>query len=211
MEPVYGKNNKEERPLAHYLERYRAADPGEMSVRCGLPWDDKTRQFSLTFLGEQFTLTHPEFVVEGPRTLTNAERILLLRYLLEGRAAPAGGRWLTYREVPWGEVYLQQFDGRCVKRFAFTYGGRPELLERIVARLPAVRLDRGDAGYQVELLPGLQIQFILWLGDEEFPPSGQILFSDNFLLAFTAEDMAVIGDIVLGRMKALAAEEEKLL
>ena len=80
-----------------------------------------------------------------------------------------------------------------------------------MARLPAVRLDRGDAGYQVELLPGLQIQFILWLGDEEFPPSGQILFSDNFLLAFTAEDMAVIGDIVLGRMKALAAEEEKLL
>lgn len=211
MGPVYEKNNKEERPLAHYLERYGAAVPGEMSARCGLPWDEEKRRFSLTFLGERFTLTHPEFAVEGPRPVTNAERILFLRYLLEGRAAPAGGRWLTYREVPWGEVYLRQFDGRCVKRFAFTYGGRPELLGRVMARLPAVRLDRGDAGYEVELMPGLNMQFVLWQGDEEFPPSGQILFSDSFLLAFTAEDMAVIGDIVLGRMKALAAEEEKLL
>ena len=56
-------------------------------------------------------------------------------------------------------------------------------------------------GYQVELMPGLTVQFLLWLGDEEFPPSGQILFSDNFRFAFTAEDMANIGDIILNRMK----------
>ena len=50
----------------------------------------------------------------------------------------------------------------------------------------------------------LTIQFLLWLGDDEFPPNAQILFSDNFRYAFTAEDMANIGDIVIGRMKGIA-------
>ena len=54
-------------------------------------------------------------------------------------------------------------------------------------------------------MPGLTIRFLLWLGDEEFPPNGQILFSDNFRYAFTAEDLANAGDIVLTRMKKLGA------
>ena len=141
----------------------------------------------------------------GPRALSNPERILLLRYLLDGRCAMPTGQYLTYREFPWGEVYLQQFTGRCVKRFAFSYGGKPELLRAVMEKMPAAALDRSDVGYQVELMPGLTVQFLLWLGDEEFPPSGQILFSDNFRFAFTAEDMANIGDIILNRMKAIGA------
>ena len=43
----------------------------------------------------------------------------------------------------------------------------------------------------------------------EFPPNAQILFSDNFRYAFTAEDLAVVGDIVLGRMKKIGADIEK--
>ena len=38
-------------------------------------------------------------------------------------------------------------------------------------------------------------------GDEEFPPSAQILFSDNFPVAYAEEDVAYIGDVVLDYMK----------
>ena len=58
-------------------------------------------------------------------------------------------------------------------------------------------------------MPGLSIQFLLWLGDDEFPPNAQILFSDNFRYAFTAEDLANAGDIVLNRMKKLGLEAQK--
>ncbi|MCI8420083.1 MAG: DUF3786 domain-containing protein, partial [Oscillospiraceae bacterium] len=70
---------------------------------------------------------------------------------------------------------------------------------------PAKKLSRSDAGWEVELMPGLNIQLLLWVGDDEFPPNAQILFSDNFRYAFTAEDMANIGDIVLNRMKKIGA------
>lgn len=198
-------NNKEGRPLEHYLGLYQAGDPAEMAARCALPWDGERQVLTMELLGEQFAVSHPDFTIVGPTPLSNAERILFLRYLLDGRAASPGGQYLTYREFPWGEVYLQQFTGRCIKRFAFSYGGRPELLERIMEKLPAKRLSRSDAGWELELMPELRIQFLLWLGDDEFPPNAQILFSDNFRYAFTAEDLANVGDIVLGRMKRIGA------
>ena len=54
-------------------------------------------------------------------------------------------------------------------------------------------------------MEGLTIQLLLWAGDDEFPPNAQIMFSDNFRYAFTAEDLANAGDIVLNRMKRIGA------
>lgn len=201
----YGKNNKEELPLTFYQEKFRALDPAETAARCGLPWDGETGTFTMNLLGDRFAVSWPDFAIAGPVELTNPERILFLRYLVDGRRTPPAGRFLTYREFPWGEVYLQQFTGRCIKRFAFSYGGRPDLLRRVMDSMGAKPLERSDVGYELELMEGLSIQFLLWLGDDEFPPNGQILFSDSFLTAFTAEDLANIGDIVLNRMRARGA------
>ena len=66
----------------------------------------------------------------------------------------------------------------------------------------AVPVDHGDIAYQVEIFPGYVVQMILWEGDDEFPPSSQILFSDNFPVSFAAEDMAVMGDVIIGSLKA---------
>ncbi len=194
-------NNKEGKPLEYYLERFRACDIEETAARCGLSREEN--RVAMGLLGEMFTVSHPDFTVVGPSPLTNAERILLLRYLVDGRAAVSGGQYLTYREFPWGEVYLRQFTGRCINRFAFSYGGKPDLLRQVMEKLPARPLQRSDCGWEVELMPGLFVQLLLWLGDEEFPPNGQILFSDNFRFAFTAEDLANAGDILLSRMKRI--------
>ena len=203
MEPIYGKNNKEELPLEYYLAKFREGDPQEMADRCALPFDGK--RFTIHLLGDTFTVSHPDYDIQGDREPTNPERILFLRYLLDGKFTPPTGVFRTYREFPWGEVYLQQFTGRCIKRFAFSYNGRTELLGRIMERLPAHPVKMGDIGYELELMDGLSMQLILWQGDDEFPPNAQILFSENFRDAFTAEDMANIGDIVLNRMKAIGA------
>ena len=203
MEPIYGKNNKEELPLEFYLAKFREGDPQEMADRCALPFDGK--RFTIHLLGDTFTLSHPDYDIQGDREPTNPERILFLRYLLDGKFTPPTGVFRTYREFPWGEVYLQQFTGRCIKRFAFSYNGRTELLGRIMERLPAHPVKMGDIGYELELMDGLSMQLILWQGDDEFPPNAQLLFSENFRDAFTAEDMANIGDIVLNRMKAIGA------
>ena len=203
MEPIYGKNNKEELPLEYYIEKYKETDALEIAERCQLSYDEETKTFTFPLLGDTYKITHPDFTVTGERTPTNAERILFLRYLLDGKSAMPGGKYLTYREFPWGEVYVQQFTGRCIVRYSFSYGFKPDFLREIMKHLPAKEVSVSDVGYEVTLMPGLTMQFLLWVGDEEFPPNAQILFSDNFRYAFTAEDMANIGDIVISRMKAI--------
>ena len=129
-------------------------------------------------------------------------KILTIRFLLNGNISQGSGKFKTYREMPWGEVYLRQFDGRCIKRLAFTYGNRLKDFKGIMEHIHAVPVKHGDISYQVEIFSGYQIQMILWEGDDEFPPSSQILFSDNFPVSFAAEDMAVMGDVIIGSLKA---------
>lgn len=208
MEPIKEpiKNNKEELPLEFYIEKYKTTDPCEIAERCALPYDEETHTFTFPLLGDEYKITHPDFVVTGDRVPTNAERILFLRYMLDGKNTVSGGHYMTYREFPWGEVYVQQFTGRCIMRYSFSYGFKPQLLRSIMERMPARALESSDVGYEVTLMPGLTMQFLLWLGDDEFPPNSQILFSDNFRHAFSTEDMANIGDIVISRMKKIGME-----
>ena len=111
------------------------------------------------------------------------------------------GSFLTYREMPWGEVYLKPFTGRCITRAAFTFGTRLDAFEAAMAKMPAIRLKSGDASYQLEIMPGYEVRIIVWEGDDEFPPNAQILFSDNFPQAFSAEDRTVVGDIFISDIK----------
>ena len=76
--------------------------------------------------------------------------------------------------------------------------------------LPGVRKETGDAAYEFEFLEDLKLCLILWEGEEEegFPPSAQILFSDNFPAAFSAEDVAYVGDIVMDYIKNMESRCE---
>lgn len=208
----YSKDSKERMPWEHYLEDFKKADPREIGERLSIPYDEEKKELTLKFFGTVYKILWPEFLVSHvedrmgyyPLEEMIYARILVLRFLLKGHASSGSGKFKTYREMPWGEVYLRQFDGRCIKRLAFSYGNRLEDFQRIMEHIHGKKISHGDVGYQVEILEGYQLQMLLWEGDEEFPPSSQILFSDNFPLSFEAEDMAQMGDVIIGSMKAFS-------
>lgn len=213
MELQYEKDSKERIPYEHYMELFQKADPAEISLRTGIPYNEETQTFTIHLLGVAYQIHFPDYtVVHDPEStvgyypLENAvnARILVLRYLVEGHTAPSTGKYLTYRETPWGTVYLKQFQGRCLMRLAYGFGNKQEAFRTAMEKMGAVPLKHGDIAYEFEVIDGFRMQMILWAGDDEFPPSSQILFSDNFPIAFQAEDMAVIGDIAITMIKALA-------
>lgn len=65
----------------------------------------------------------------------------------------------------------------------------------------AIRLPHGDAGYQFDFLGGYRMQIMVYAGDDEFPPSAQVLYSDNFESGFAAEDRVVAGDLLITSIK----------
>ena len=208
----YGKDSKERLPWEHYLSQYQEADPKEIAERLGISYDEEQKYFTLKFLGTVYQISWPDFQVTHEaddmgfyplETMTYA-RTLTIRFLLNGAKASGTGKFKTYREMPWGEVYLRQFDGRCIKRLAFSYGNRIKDFQAIMEHMHCVPVKHGDIAYQLEIFPDYLVQMILWEGDDEFPPSSQILFSDNFPISFQAEDMAVMGDVIIGSLKSFA-------
>ncbi|MDR0839053.1 MAG: DUF3786 domain-containing protein, partial [Oscillospiraceae bacterium] len=59
----------------------------------------------------------------------------------------------------------------------------------------------GDASADLPLTGGITARLILHSGDEEFPPDAQILFSDNVSAAWDAEDLAVMGEVMISALK----------
>ncbi|MGN8887130.1 DUF3786 domain-containing protein [Blautia sp. HCP28S3_G10] len=208
----YEKDSKERMPWEHYLKEYQEADSKEIAHRLGIPYDESNQTLTLKFLGTVYHISWPEFEVTHevddlgyyPLEEMIYARILTIRFLLGGALSEGTGKFKTYREMPWGEVYLRQFDGRCIKRLAFSYGNRIQDFKAIMEHIHSEPVKHGDVAYQMEIFPGYLIQMILWEGDDEFPPSSQILFSDNFPVSFQAEDMAVMGDVIIGSLKAFA-------
>ena len=198
-------------PLAIYQARYEALEPSEVTARTGIPFDPANKTFTVPVLGHTVHAAWPDFMLAPgdphacPRALYDGEAlILVIRYLIEGSRAAPGGTWLPYRELPWGEVYDRNFQGRCVKRLAFGFGSKLEAFAKACEVLGGVRQQKGDVSYDLEFVPGVTVRLILWTGDDEFPPQSQWLFSDNTPLAFSAEDVAVIGDTVINALKEVA-------
>ncbi|MCD8054537.1 MAG: DUF3786 domain-containing protein [Lachnospiraceae bacterium] len=201
------KNNKEEVPWEHYLEQFRDIDPVAAAARCRIPYDEAAEEFTVVLLGVTYQVHFPDFTVRTEETGFAALRelmsakILVIRYLIEGTYFPAGGKYLTFRESPWGEVYHVQFSGRCLSRLAFGFGYKLPVFAEAMRALGGERVSTGDEGYRFELMPGFTLQFILWGADDEFQPSAQILFSDNIPLSFSAEDLVVMAEIAITTLK----------
>ena len=198
------ENHKEEVPFAFYEEKFRALDPASVTERLAdVRWDGK--EFTVRLLGRDFAIAHPEYairVLDDGKLPPLPTQTFLLRYLLESRDVAWKGEWKTFREMPWGEMYIQPYTGRCLTRAAFTFGTRVAAFRAAAEKMGAEAVKHGDAGYQFELVGGYRMQILVWEGDEEFPPNAQVLYSDNFADGFAAEDRVVAGDILISTIKS---------
>ena len=197
------ENHKEEVPFSYYEGLFRQLDPQEAMARTGVKWDGK--EFYVNLLGRDYAIAHPVYALralDGGKLPPLSVQTFLLRYLLESKAVSWNGEWKTFREMPWGEMYIKPYTGRVLTRAAFTCGTRVAAFRAACEKLGAEAVKHGDAGYQFCLVGNYHMQILVWEGDEEFPPNAQVLYSDNFAEGFAAEDRVVAGDILISVIKA---------
>ena len=196
------ENHKEEVPFAHYEELFRKLDAAEAAQRLeSVRWDGK--EFYVNLLGREYAISHPECVIrplDGGKLPPLPVQTFLLRYLLESRDVHWAGEWKTFREMPWGEMYINPYTGRVLTRAAFTFGTRLAAFKAACEKMGAEPVQHGDAGYRFNLIGNYQMQILVC--DDEFPPNAQILYSDNFSSGFAAEDRVVAGDILISTVKS---------
>ena len=94
-------------PFEHYVELFRNLNPEEACARTGAAFDGTA--FTLRLVNAEYKITWPDYSITADREDAFALKALpgqtfLLRWLLEGKAAPARGQFKTFREMPWGEL-----------------------------------------------------------------------------------------------------------
>ena len=171
------ENHKEEVPFAHYEELFRKLDVQDAQNRLpGVKWDGQ--EFYVNLLGREYAISHPKCVIratDGGKLPPLPVQTFLLRYLLESKDVTWCGTWKTFREMPWGEMYVKPYTGRVLTRAAFTFGFKLNAFRSACKKMGAKPLTHGDAGYEFNLIGNYKIQILMWEGDDEFPPNAQII------------------------------------
>jgi len=200
-------------------EQLRDKDPEVLASLSGaVTGRDKESRKTLVLnaLNQKVSITWPDltFVSEKPEEeIPIQQQILYLHYLCgawSSKGAKATGEWISFQEIPDGRFYMDAFQRRAKNPMVMTFGEKPDLLLKVATELyGAVPFNQGDVSVVVTALPLVPIALILWKGDEEFPPEGNILFDRSIIGVLSAEDVAWLSGMVvypiIGRAKAKSA------
>ena len=169
--------------------------------------------FSLDFLNQEITVSWPDLVVSNKQAEGDVpiqQQVLLLHYLLgavSGRGPRLTGEWIAFQDIPDGRFYLDAFLKRAKVPLVRTFGGKPEkFVDLAFKAYNASPFDYGDFSVLVKALPLIHVALILWKGDEEFPPEGNLLFDQNISRILSAEDIAWLAGMIVYPLIAMAGE-----
>ena len=132
-----------------------------------------------------------------------AEQALLLHYLERADGASPSGEWVTFREVESGEFYWSAFVKRAKAPLVSFFGERPQLLTELGAKVGGrPGQDVGSVSLIVRAFPRVEFLLVLWEGDEEFPPEGNVLMDKNIGHYLSTEDIALAAGLPIYKMMA---------
>jgi len=202
--PELPKQDNYEQALKIGLEIFGRRDPGRMAQRAGARFEGRSlilphldRAIVINVDTQRFTIDQTN--EEAPIWLA----ILALHYLNSADGRQPTGKLKHFREFKDGQFYEPAFNRRTKEILVSVFGMDPDPILIAAQKLNGKIIGTGDAAVELPYFPCLPITCILWRGDDEFPPEASVLFDETADLFFSAEDMAVAGQMaVLELLKA---------
>lgn len=193
-----------EETLKQAKGKFAGLDPAETADKSGTRWQPDEKALLITMLGSEYRVTHPGGQVwSGDREEASIyPAIIILHYLLTADGTPLTGRWIAYRHLPGGDIYIDPFQKRAITPFLKAFGERPEDFARAAAALGGNAQKMSGISMVITVLPRVPICFTIWPGDEEMPASANILFDEAASHYLPTEDYAHLPAIVNGALKS---------
>ena len=128
------------------------------------------------------------------------DKILILHYFTLAKGTPAVGRLITYKQLPGGMSYFAAFSQRTVTPLVNRFGQNTELLIGVAAKLGGRETNYGNVSVTINAFEHVPITLVLWKGDEELAPNGNILFDANISDYLSTEDVAVLSETITWKL-----------
>jgi len=170
---------------------------------------NKPDSIQIMFLNLMVNISWPDliFTQDSDKEIKIKEKILILHYLNNAKKEDLTGELIAYQEIASARFYLSSFNARSRDPFIAAFGENPDKLPVVAQELFAAQIaSMGDVSVTIQAFPKVPITFIIWRGDEEFPPNGTILFDssikDNLL---SAEDISELVSMIVYPLIAKAS------
>jgi hypothetical protein len=191
--------------LPYKLAREQLAKISDMEEHCrksGARYI-KPNEIVINYLNQPYHITLPD--VETSLEDSNVEvslkdKILILHYFTMAKGTPATGILITYKQLPGGMDYFTAFSQRAISPLVNRFGQTPELLISKAAKFGDDKADYGDASVTINAFSHVPITLVLWRGDEEVAPNGNILFDANISDYLSTEDVAVLSETITWKL-----------
>jgi len=186
-------------------------DPVEMAAHSGGSYRTRNanQEITLTLFGDPYTISFPDIEITSSRkqTISLVTRIVLLHYLMRAEGVEPRNDLIPYKEIPGGMMYAGVFQRRVTDPLIRSFGQVPERFLEAGLAMGGERVAFGDVSFSLNVLPYVSITFVFWRGDEEFPPSFQVLFDRSVDRYLSLEDVVVLSEMTSKRLIARNAEK----
>ena len=169
---------------------------------------DTKRVITTEYLNQSYLISLPDMdisLMNSTEELQLRDKILIVHYLSQAKGTPLTNKIISYKELPEGSNYFPTFSKRALKPILDHFGKEPERLVDVATKLGGYQADYGDAAVTINAFPRVPITFVLWKGDKEFPPGGNILFNSTIPDYLSTEDINVLCEAIAWRLVRLKA------
>ncbi|NQT30951.1 MAG: DUF3786 domain-containing protein [Deltaproteobacteria bacterium] len=200
--------------LAYKLAGEQLAATGDLKQQCrksGAEYKrvDSKEIITVEFLNQAYQVTLPDIdvsLVGGGAEVPLSDKILILHYLTLASGASLSHKMIAFQELPEGASYLRTFSKRSIEPLVKHFGGEPERLVEVAKRLGGRKADYGDAAVTINGFKLVPVTLVLWRGDEEFPPRGNILFDSTIPEYLSTYDITMLCDAITWRLVRFSKE-----
>jgi hypothetical protein len=162
----------------------------------------------IQMLGEELRVSPASLEVKtrtGEATHAYHE-LLVLRYLATEREIHPTVEWISFRDLPGGAFYHEPVAGRTTRLLLKVFGNHIEGLRAALARYLCKETGPGDLGMEIEAIGKLKILLVYRLGDEEFPPTLDLLYDRAIASVFHTDEVAALATrLCVGLIKGAAS------
>jgi len=209
-----GKNYEYGYNFAYKIASQKLAEMGDIEQQCrnsGAEHKiiDSHPLITLVYLNQSYQIRLPDVdisLADSDEEVPLKDKILLLHYIIQARGTPLANKSIAYKELPEGVSYFRTFHKRAIKPLVDHFGRQPKKLTGAARELGGEKADYGDVAVTINAFKRVPITFVLWRGDEEFPPDGSIMFDATVSDYLSIEDINVLCERIAWKLVRLLKE-----
>ena len=195
--------------FAYRLAREQLAKIDNIEQQClksGAQYIDSQKAVKIEYLNRSYLITLPDGEVSlmtGEDTVPIRDKILILHYFNQAKGTPLSNKVITYKELLEGIHYFPVFYQRAIKPLVNHFGDEPQRLLDIAGILGGYKADYGNVAVTINAFRYVPVTLVLWKGDEEFNPEGNLMFDSTISDYLTNDDIHTLCETIAWRLVKL--------